>query len=320
MRVIIGVDYDKKTIKDWLYANNVSRSLITRLKKLESGIAVNGVHATVRQVLHINDELMLALDDCDTDENLTLVASEMPLCIIYEDRDMIAVNKPAGIPTHPSHGHFTDTLANGLAYYYKSSGTPFVFRAVNRLDRNTSGVVLVAKNQYSASTLNALMQAGKIRKTYIAALNGIPEPLCGTITAPIRRRSGTVILREALGSDESSEFITGNKDAIAKSATTVYETLAKNRTASIIRAEPITGRTHQLRVHFAYIGTPLIGDGLYGSAESNPTEFDAEIKRHALHAASLVVEREEGVLSFDAKLPLDMQMLCNKIIGTEFSV
>lgn len=318
MRVIIGKEYENKTIKEWLYGNGFSREMITRLKKLENGITLNKEHATVRRHLHVGDELALRVDDSETDENPLLEASDMPLDIIYEDDDLIALNKPAGIPTHPSRGHYKDTLANALAYYYKSQGKPFVFRSVNRLDRETSGVVLVAKNQYSAARLALLMQTGKIRKSYIAVLNGVPEPLDGTISVPIRRKAGTLILREAV--DRSIPNESSDLEIAAKEAITCYKTLAQNRIGSIVYAKPITGRTHQLRVHFAYIGTPIAGDYLYGSANSNPTALDIEINRHALHAASLEIDFGDKQLKLDAKLPPDMQVLCNKIKGTGFLI
>ena len=310
MRIPVSEDYDGRTVKDWLYKNNISRALITRLKKSERGITVNGSHVTVRYILRAGDMLELELADRAGDENSALIPTEMPLDIIYEDDELIAVNKPAFMPTHPSLGHFTDTLANGLAYYFKSRGIPFVFRAVNRLDRDTSGVVLAAKNQYAASELSALMQSGRIHKTYIAALNGCPEPASGEIHVPIRRREETIILRETCSSGAP-----GAKDAITR-----YETLCSGDGASIVRAEPITGRTHQLRVHFAHTGAPIIGDGLYGSAETTPTPLDRMMSRHALHAASLTVERDGGALCFRAKLPPDMQELCNRIKGAEFSL
>ncbi|MCI8388024.1 MAG: RluA family pseudouridine synthase [Clostridiales bacterium] len=309
MRIKITDSFDGRTVKDWLYKNNISRALITRLKKTESGITVNGQHATVRHILHTGDELALQVNDNIEDENEQLIPTEMPLDIIYEDDDMIALNKPAGIPTHPSLGHFTDTLANGLAYYYKSRGIPFVFRAINRLDRDTSGIVLAAKNQYAASELSSLMQSGRIHKTYIAVLNGMPSEQQGIINAPIRRREATIILREVASSDMPD----------AKSAITSYEVISAGENASIVRAEPVTGRTHQLRVHFAHIGTPIVGDGLYGSAETTPTELDNMIDRHALHAASLVIEYNDRSQTLCAKLPDDMQRLCSKVNFAEIN-
>lgn len=305
MNITITKALDGMTVKDWLYKNGISRGLITHLKKLERGITVNGEHATVRRVLHEGDVLSLAIDDRHDDENGNLVPTKMPLDIIYEDDDMIAVNKPPNMPTHPSIGHFDDTLANGLAYYFSSRGIPFVFRAINRLDRDTSGIVLVAKNRVSAARLGELMKSGGIRKTYIAVLGGVLTPRSGEINAPIRRREASIILREVCDADAPD----------AKSALTAYKTLSASGGCSIVRAEPITGRTHQLRVHFAHTGAPIVGDGMYGTAETSPTKYDREMSRHALHASALKIDLGEKQLTLSADLPSDMRLLCGKIEG-----
>ena len=148
----------------------------------DDGICVNSSRVTVRYILHTGDRLSLALDDRSDDVNENLLPCELPLDIIYENDDFVALNKPAGIATHPSQGHFCDTLANGLAAHYQKLGIPFVFRAINRLDRETSGIVLCAKNQYAASRLSDELCAGRIKKTYIALLNGAPEPPSGNIS------------------------------------------------------------------------------------------------------------------------------------------
>ena len=305
MNITIDKAHDGVTVKELLYKNGISRGLITHLKKLDDGITVNGEHATVRRVLRSGDVLSIASDDRAEDENELLLPRELPLDIIFEDDDMIAVNKPSGMATHPSLGHFDDTLANALAYYFSSRGIPFVFRAVNRLDRDTSGTVLIAKNRISAARLTALMQSGRIRKSYIAVLGGRLTPSSGTINAAIRRREASIMLREVCHDDAVG----------AKGALTAYETLYACNDACVVRAEPITGRTHQLRVHFAHMGAPIVGDGLYGTAETAPTEYDKMMSRQALHAQSLTVDLGDKSLRFDAPLPPDMQALCGMIKG-----
>ena len=300
MEIRIDESFAGHTVKDWLYKNGISRGLITHLKKLDGGITVNGEHATVRCVLDAGDTLALALDDRAEDENQFLVPTELPLDIIYEDDDMIAVNKPPNMPTHPSLGHFEDTLANALAYYFSRRGIPFVFRAVNRLDRDTGGVVLIAKSRLAAARLSELMQSGKIRKTYIAVLNGIISPESGFIDAPIRRRENSIMLRETC-------LIT---DSGAKSALSEYKTLAVGDGICVVEAEPITGRTHQLRVHFSHMGCPIVGDGFYGSAEREPTKYDRLMTRQALHARSLEIDLGDRMLKLTAELPSDMERLC----------
>ncbi|MBQ8552495.1 MAG: RluA family pseudouridine synthase [Clostridia bacterium] len=305
MDITIGCDFAGLTVKDWLYKNGISRGLITQLKKREDGITVNGEHVTVRRVLAVGDILSISADDRAEDENELLVPTKMSLDIIYEDDDMIAVNKPPDMATHPSLGHFDDTLANGLAYYFGSRGIPFVFRAINRLDRDTSGAVLIAKNRISAAHLTALMQSGKIRKTYVAILSGRISPESGTVTAAIRRREASIMLRETCEDGADG----------AKSAVTEYKTLFASDNASIVQAEPITGRTHQLRVHFAYLGCPIVGDGFYGSAETVPTEYDRLMTRQALHAAALEIDFGDRVLRISAELPYDMEKLKRYIKG-----
>ena len=391
MTFVINSDFDGRSVRDWLYRNGVSRALIARLKRLDDGICVNSSRVTVRYILHTGDRLSLALDDRSEDVNENLVPSEIALDIIYENDDFVALNKPAGIATHSSQGHFRDTLANGLAAYYKKRGVPFVFRAVNRLDRETSGVVLCAKNQYAASRLSEELRAGRIKKTYIALLNGTPEPPSGNISVYIRRREKSVILREVSSAEAEG----------AKLALTEYETLASTadvafsnahpgavctdgtltgamstdgtltgamctdnahtgamctdaahtgamctdaahtgamctdnaRTgamcmdvthtddirasnicrAAVVRAEPLTGRTHQLRVSFAHIGAPIVGDGLYGSAETAPTALDRLASRHMLHAVSLEFSHGGTHYILRAGLPGDMAELCRLV-------
>lgn len=305
MDIKVPGELDGITIKEWLTKNGFSRGLVTRLKRFPDGICVNGEHATVRRILREGDSLSVKCEDCYEDENEYLVPTPMNLEIIYEDGEMIAVNKPWDMATHPSIGHFDDTLANGLAHYFSSRGIPFVFRAVNRLDRDTSGVVLVAKSRMAAAKLSRLMREGKIKKTYIALLGGELTPRDGCISVPIRRKDTSVILREVCGEDAEG----------AKTAVTEYRTLRVGKNASVVSASPITGRTHQLRVHFAHMGAPIIGDGFYGSAERCPTEYDRLINRQALHAHSLTVELDDGSVTVTAPIPEDMEKVRRYIEG-----
>ena len=144
MEIVITEAENGKCLRDYLKKNlGMSRAELSHLKSLDTGIMINGVRVTVRAVLAAGDVLFLDRDDAAAGENV--MPGDIPLDIIYEDDDIIALNKPAGMPTHPSHGHYYDTLANGLAFYFAKKSIPFVFRAVNRLDRDTSGIVLVAK-------------------------------------------------------------------------------------------------------------------------------------------------------------------------------
>lgn len=245
-----------------------SRAAVTALKEREDGILLNGERVTVRAVLHEGDTLCLGIEDRGEDVNGHILPRALPLDILYEDENIICVNKSADMPTHPTHGHYDDTLANALAHYSGEKGIPFVFRAVNRLDRDTSGIVLVAKNQASADYIARQIRERTVVKKYIAVCEGaLPER--GSIKTYIRRMDKSIITRANYDSGSDSEF-----------AHTEYTVLESEEKYSIVEAEPVTGRTHQLRVHFSGLGHPIIGDTLYGNDHSS-------ISRQALHASSL---------------------------------
>ncbi len=292
----IDSTHDGRSLSDYLRLHlELSHKSISRLKRLDNGMVLNGVRVTVRAILREGDLLSLALEDQESAENILPVP--LPLDILYEDAHLIALNKPPFMPTHPSHGHSDDTLANGLAFYFRQKGEPFVFRTLNRLDRDTSGVVLVSKDKQTAGLLSAQMASGGIRKHYLALLCGIIEPPSGRIDAYIRRVSDSIITRETV-----AEPLPG-----AKAAITEYVLLACSDQYSLVSAAPLTGRTHQLRVHFASVGHPILGDSLYGSA-------DPAIPRQALHAASLTLTHpytgEEMVIK--APLPSDILSVCEE--------
>lgn len=269
MEIRIEANSDGKRLSDYLSTClGLSRRSISALKKLDNGIILNGRRVTVAATVHTDDLLILACEDEESPENI--LPTELPLDIIYEDADIIALNKPPKMPTHPSHGHYTDTLANALAFYYAQKGIPFVFRVINRLDRDTSGIVLVAKNRRSAFRLSNEIGRRKIGKCYLALTDGAPVEKSGKITAYIRRAAESIIVREA-----SDTYCDG-----ASYSETLYQVIDEKDGIGIAGAMPVTGRTHQLRLHFAHIGHPIIGDSLYG----NRSEL---INRQALHAFSL---------------------------------
>ncbi|MBQ2736043.1 MAG: RluA family pseudouridine synthase, partial [Clostridia bacterium] len=193
---------------------------------------------------------------------------KMTLDIVYEDENIIAVNKSGDMPVHPSHNHHDDTLANGMAYYFMQLGIPFNFRAVNRLDRETSGLVIVAKNRMSANRFAKLLESRNIVKGYIAILSAVPERKKDRIVTHIKREQESIIKRCNCPEDQGDIAITD------------YEVIDEGNGLCLVRAYPITGRTHQLRVHFSGIGCPILGDSLYGEASE-------EISRQALHGHSL---------------------------------
>lgn len=227
----------------------LSANFVRQMKYTEGGILLNGKEAKQDTVVHRGDTLLLTVCDKPSEN---IVPTKMELDVLYEDEDMIAVNKPRQMPTHPSQNHHADTLANGLMYYFRDSD--FTFRVITRLDRDTSGVVLVAKNAMAAQKLSMAMQNGEIQKEYVAAVWGVPSPSEGTITAPIKREEDSVILR-CVAPD-------------GKTAITDYYTEKTQNGISFVRLLPRTGRTHQLRVHMKHIGTPIFGDDLYGAPQT----------------------------------------------------
>lgn len=287
MLTVISSEYDGMILREYLRnVLRLSRAELTELKKRDDGILLNGVRVTVRALLKEGDELVLSRDDIASSEGVKPVP--LPLDILYEDDDVIALNKPPFMPTHPSHEHQSDTLANALAYYFESNGIPFVFRAVNRLDRDTSGVVLVAKNKNSAFVLAKQIAEFKVTKKYIAIVDG-KVLSSGKIECNIRRIED--------GKMRRGVFPDGQY------ALTEYEVLGVKNGLSALLVSPKTGRTHQIRVHTSYIGHPILGDTLYG--DENGSEL---ISRQALHAYSLTfsLPSNNETITVTAPLPSDM--------------
>ena len=268
MRYTVTQAEDGKTVKEILLGSiGLSVAFLKHLKFMENGIMLDGEKVTVRRVVHAGDILCLATENEKLGSRLT--PTELPLEIVYEDEDMVVPSKSADMPTHPSHNHHGDTLADALAYYYKDAPEPFVFRPINRLDRNTSGLTLIAKNRISAARLAASMRDGKIKKQYVAILDGILPDDRGSIETYLRRTGESIIVREVCDANGGGDY-----------ALTHYEVIARSDRYTLVLASPETGRTHQLRVHFASLGCAILGDDMYG-------EVSPLIPRHALHALSL---------------------------------
>ena len=226
----------------------LSAALVKRLKNTSGGILLDGESVYVDRQVTRGQVLELNIVDTASDN---IEPKDIPLDSIYEDEDIIALNKPRAMPTHPSQNHHDDTLANGVMYYFRECD--FTFRVITRLDRDTSGVVLVAKNSLSAQILSDDIKNKKILKEYIAVVNGVPTPSEGTVCAPIKRAEGSTILR-CVARD--------GKEAVSE-----YTLEKTSGDISLVRLRPLTGRTHQLRVHMSHIGTPIYGDDLYGAPQ-----------------------------------------------------
>ena len=285
MKYLIDEKNCALTIKDFLRKNSYSQNLIKRLKKIENGITVNGAHQNVTYVLKSGDMLALKDEDFENDVNEHLEPANIPIEIIYEDENITVVNKPANMPTHESLNNRGNSLANALAYRYRDKN--YVFRATNRLDKDTSGVVITANSKYYAALLSNKIKKGLVEKIYVAIVDGELTGE-GKINAPIDRIGESIIKREVRGDGE---------EAISR-----YKALATNGKYSLVLLTPVTGRTHQLRVHMAYIGHPIVADALYGK------ESD-EISRQALHCLEMKIDES---YTFYAPLAPDIQALCDK--------
>ena len=245
-----------------LLVENLSRSFIQKLIK-DGNVLVNGTPVKGSCRVKCDDEVVFSVPESVEPD---IEPENIPLDILYEDEDILVLNKPADMPVHPSAGNYENTLANGVAWYYKQQGKAFVYRCINRLDRDTTGVLVLAKNPLSGALLSAQMKQRQIRRTYLALTDGIP-PERGTISAPVARMDASVITREV-------NFERG------EAAVTHYERLAVSNGYALVELHLDTGRTHQIRVHMKYIGCPLPGDFLY-----HPV-FD-RIERQALHSFQL---------------------------------
>lgn len=303
MTFTINNDYQGKTVLVFLRSVlKISSNALSALKRDEKGILVNGNHVTVRYILQYGDVLEVNEKDSQNDTNEYLLPVEMPLDILYENGDIILIDKPPYMPTHPSHNHTDDTLANALAYKYRD--IPFVFRPIGRLDRNTSGISLVAKHSIAASYLFFAKQKDMIHKKYIAILEGKLD-IDGnthTIETYMKRQEESIIIRCVGSQEDSNAFI----------AITKYKVLFSSEKISIVEATPITGRTHQLRVHFAHIGHPILGDDVYGKPSDH-------IGRHALHASELLLPLPYNgePLTISSPIPEDMKAALSKILDAD---
>lgn len=314
---------DGMTVEEFLLCRGYSRRLIIDLKKSPDYLTLNGVHVYVTRRLKIGDMLNVLLPE-DT-ASPGVVPTPMSLDILYEDEDLIVLNKAANLPIHPSQGNFSNTLANGMAWYFAEKGEPFVYRVINRLDRDTTGLLILAKHALSACILSNMVQKRQIHRTYLAAVSGdirdvltaggthkpqttaigdIRDVLitangddCATIDAPIARVDGSTIERQV-------DFERGEQ------ARTHLRLIAYNETldASLLELKLETGRTHQIRVHLKYAGHPLFGDFLY-----HPDyRF---IRRQSLHSWKLEFRHPitGRKMAFTAPVPDDMKVFTSCI-------
>ncbi len=286
LRFTIPPEYDEKKVIHYLRgAAGLSARLVILLKHSPGGIRCNGAHMRTIDRLHAGDSLVLSLPET----GVAPFCAGRPLEILYEDDDLLALNKAPGLVVHPSHNHQGDTLANAVAAYYAEQGRALPFRCIGRLDKGTSGVVVCALNAFAASRLS-----GGLQKEYLAVAGGLFSG-SGVFDTPIYRPDPHKTLR-ACGA------VPG-----AKAALTHWEALEQHPQGTLLRVTPETGRTHQIRVHFAHAGAPLLGDDMYGGAER-------QLERPLLHCLRVrlihPVSGEE--MAFTAPPPPDFAAFMHK--------
>ena len=283
---IIDEDSAGLRVGQFLRRKRYSGQNLSEIKRMPKSILVNGVHYYMRQELSKGDHLQVRI--CETKNSEKIPPTNLPLDIIYEDEDLLVLNKPAGMPIHPSLNNYTNSMANALAYYFQSQGKPFIFRCCNRLDRDTSGLTIVSKHLVSGSILSDMTKYREVHREYLAIARGSVTPSEGTIQAPLGRKEGTIIERTV-------DWEHG-EDAV-----THYKVVKEANGHSLVSLRLETGRTHQIRIHMKYLGYPLIGDYLY-----NP---DMEyMTRQALHSHHMEFTHPitGEHMSFTAPLPEDM--------------
>ena len=285
---IIDEDSAGLRVEQFLRRKRYSGQNLSEIKRMPKSILVNGVHYYMRQELSKGDHLQVRICETQDAAEPDIEPENIPLDILYEDEDLLVLNKPAGMPIHPSLNNYTNSMANALAYYFQSQGKPFIFRCCNRLDRDTSGLTIVSKHLVSGSILSDMTKYREVHREYLAIARGSVTPSEGTIQAPLGRKEGTIIERTV-------DWEHG-EDAV-----THYKVVKEANGHSLVSLRLETGRTHQIRIHMKYLGYPLIGDYLY-----NP---DMEyMTRQALHSHHMEFTHPitGEHMSFTASLPEDM--------------
>ena len=280
------------TIRDYLKKQGFSTQNIIELKKMHRSVLINDEWMHMNYKLKKNEILTIHIQE--TESNDKILPINLPFPILYEDEDLAVINKPAGMPIHPSQNNYDNTLANAAAYYYEElQHTPFIFRCINRLDRDTTGLTILAKNMYSANLLAGQMQRREIKRLYLAILDGALGKKYGTIRSPIGRKAGSTIQRPI-------DFEMGD------TAITHYCRLKEFHGYTLAAFQLETGRTHQIRGHMASINAPLVGDTLY-----NPLASANSFPRQALHAyrISFTHPVTGKRMKFTAPIPQDMSSL-----------
>jgi len=295
LEYIVTNNDNNRIIKDILLSNfQISHRLLITLKR-ENSIFLNEIPSFVYQKVNVGD--IVSISFSYEEDNSNIIPKKLPLDIIYEDESFIVVNKPFGIPVHPSMAHYEDSLSNGVRYYFDSIGLKKKIRPVNRIDKDTSGLVVFAKNEYIQEALIRQMTSKTFKKEYIAIVEGhFKENKQGTINKPIARKENSIIER----------CVNDNGDKAITHYEVLNELTINDKEVSIVKCLLETGRTHQIRVHMSYIGHPLLGDDLYNGNLSL-------INRQALHSykISFIHPVTKKQVSYEAPLPNDLNFFIN---------
>ncbi|MHA7964407.1 RluA family pseudouridine synthase [Paenibacillus sp. CAU 1782] len=254
----------------------VSRKLLSQVKLTEHGLTLNEQRVYTTAKVSEGDIIRVRMEREQSDD---ILPQEMALDILFEDEDLLILNKPAGVVVHPTHGHYTETLANGVVYHWLQRGEKVRFRPVHRLDEETSGVVAIAKTGYVHQQLSEQMQRGEVDKRYLAYVYGTPPESAGTVDEPIDRDPESPHIRIVTP--------TGYPSVTRYEAVEHFDGGPGETAATLVKLKLETGRTHQIRVHMKHLGCPLIGDKMYGSETNQVAAWEISVNRQALHAAIL---------------------------------
>ncbi len=295
--IVYDAEYgdEGKTLKQVLRERlDFSSRLLSKLKRSKT-VFIDGQYSKYHEIIKEGNQIKIVMEE----ESNHFIPQNIDLEIIYEDIDLILINKQPGIVTHPTKSHPDNTIANAITWHLKNKDISYKIRFVNRLDMDTSGLLIIAKNPYSHHILSKQMQQDMIKKRYTAFVWGVVEDNSGKIEAPIQRPSGDSIKRVV--------------DQKGRHSLTEFKVLKRYKDATMLEINLVTGRTHQIRVHMSHFGHPLIGDSLYGTDDTHL------INRQALHASylSFLQPRYKNMVQVEAPLPDDLVELERRLKNTE---
>lgn len=287
-------EYDGRKIREYLKEELGLSSRLIRGASIDKRIFVNNKAVKMNYIIKDKD---IVLIDLAKEETQNIEPEDIKIDIVYEDEDIIVVNKPPNMVVHPTKRHQSGTLANALMYYFKESNQKCIVRLVSRLDMDTSGLIIIAKNQYSHMELSKEMSLNNVEKRYLALVHGNFKEKEGTIDLPIYRPEVEGTIRRVV-------------DERGQRSITHYKVIESFKDADLVECLLETGRTHQIRVHLSHLGHPIYGDTLYGYEEDNEV-----IKRQSLHAYGLDFKspRTKKELKLRAEVPEDIKKLIDKI-------